>query len=67
MQEPSCDRCGEENTATIMSYFNTDTLCMACKEKERAHPDFERAREAEIAEVQKGNYNYPGIGKPADL
>jgi hypothetical protein len=33
-----------------------------CKEEERQHPDYERAREAEINELRKGNYRIGGIG-----
>lgn len=50
-----------------MSYFNEDLICMECKDKERAHPDFKRAQDIEVAAVKSGNYNFPGIGKPRDL
>lgn len=64
----ACDRCGNQNpTTTIMSKFNTDILCPSCKEKETKHPMYKQACDAEIAEVRKGNYNFPGIGKPDDL
>lgn len=62
-----CQRCGEETSITTMSYFNTQIICMECDEKERAHPDFKKAQEAEIAQVRAGNYNYEGIGKPRGL
>lgn len=62
-----CDRCAGPCVGSIMSMFNTDTLCRPCKEKERKHPDYERAREAEAAAVRAGNYNFRGIGKPGDL
>jgi predicted sulfurtransferase len=64
-----CDRCRQPfgNEARTMSRFNTDTICMPCKDKERAHPDYKRAEEAELAAVRSGDYNFPGIGKPADL
>jgi len=45
-----------------MSYFNTDSICMECSKKERARPDFEKAREAEEAAVRSGDYNFPGVG-----
>jgi hypothetical protein len=60
-------RCGCESLASIMSMFNTDEICMACKAKERQHPDYRRAADRELAEVKAGNYNYPGVGKPTDL
>jgi hypothetical protein len=50
-----------------MSRFNTEMCCMACIDKERAHPKYKEAEEVEIRQVRAGNYNYPGIGKPADL
>jgi hypothetical protein len=40
---------------------------MKCTEKERAHPEFKRARKVELHELSKGNYNFPGIGLPEDL
>lgn len=50
-----------------MSIFNTDTLCMPCKDKERNHPKYEEAREADNNAVKRGDYNFPGIGLPSDL
>jgi len=50
-----------------MSRFNTDICCPYCIDKERAHPKYKEAADAELAEVKKGNYNFKGIGKPADL
>ena len=58
-----CDRCGEELKGTrIMSMFNTDCLCMSCKEKETESPRYKEAVEADIKEIRKGNYNFGGIG-----
>jgi hypothetical protein len=62
----TCDRCGDDKGATTMSYFNEDTICMECKKQERAHPDFKKARDAEHAEVSRGNYNFEGVGLPSD-
>jgi len=50
-----------------MSRFNTDIICVPCEDKEKAHPLYEKAWEAELAAVKAGDYNYPGIGKPEDL
>lgn len=59
-----CDRCGKDlKTGRIMSIFNEDCICMECKEKETKDKDYEKARDAEAAEVRKGNYNFKGIGK----
>ena len=58
-----CDRCGGSlDDGRIMSMFNTDCICMDCKRKETEHPDYAKARDAEHAEVCKGNYNFKGIG-----
>ena len=62
-----CERCGIETNVTICSMFNTENICMACKEKERRHPKYAEARDAERQEVLSGNYNFRGIGKPSDL
>jgi hypothetical protein len=47
--------------------FNTEMICMDCKVAEKKHPDYTKARDAEHAEVCRGNYNFRGIGKPKDL
>lgn len=63
-----CDRCGQETNAYTLSYFNTETICVdRCVEAERAHPLFEQAREIETQHVQKGEFNFPGIGLPPEL
>ena len=62
-----CDRCGQQPTSTIMSRFNTDILCPSCETQERAHPRYKEAQDAEHQAVLRGDYNFPGIGKPEDL
>ena len=57
-----CKRCNSETNSWTMSIFNTDEICIPCKKAEETHPDYEKAREAEMAEVRKGNLNFPGIG-----
>jgi hypothetical protein len=47
-----------------MSFFNTQMICMDCVEKERKHPDYQKAKDAEHAAVLRGDYNYQGIGYP---
>ena len=61
-----CERCNKETNTTTGSFFNTEMICMECKEIERMHPKFEYARKVENEEVAKGNYNYEGIGLPDD-
>jgi hypothetical protein len=63
----TCQRCGKETLSYTMSFFNTQEICPECTERERAHPEFERAREAELEACRGGNLNFPGIGLPADL
>lgn len=50
-----------------MSYFNTDEICLECADRERAHPQFQQARDAELEACKNGDYNYRGIGLPVDL
>jgi len=57
-----CDRCGSSLAqGRIMSVFNSDCICLACKEKERISPDYGEAVKAEQEEIRKGNFNYKGI------
>lgn len=62
-----CERCQRETLASTCSIFNTEQICMACSAAERAHPEYEQAARFEAEAVRKGDYNYPGIGLPADL
>jgi len=62
-----CHRCRKKTNIHTMSMFNEDEICMACKDAEKKHPDYEQAREAERQQVLKGHYNYQGIGKPVEL
>ena len=57
-----CDRCAKEVRVTIMSMFNTDIICRECKQKERQHPDYQKAVDADVAACKSGNYNFEGIG-----
>jgi len=63
-----CERCGGDTEGcTKVSYFNTETICMSCVAKERAHPKYAEATRVECEAVKQGNYNFPGIGLPVDL
>ena len=64
-----CPRCGKNlrTFASVMSMFNLDRICMPCQRKEKAHPNYQMAADAERAAVKAGVRNYPGIGKPSDL
>lgn len=66
-----CHRCGKETPCHTMSYFNFDLICAdgegSCDAKERAHSQFQEARDADAEATRRGDFNFPGIGKPKDL
>ena len=62
-----CHRCKSVSNGLSMSFFNTDWICIECNKKEIAHPEYAKAKEAEVKEIINGNLNFKGIGKPADL
>ena len=64
LTKKKCDRCGGDLKVRIMSRFNTDCICMKCAEEERQHPDYQKAVDAELAAVRRGDMNFPGIGWP---
>jgi len=45
-----------------MSRFNTEIICLDCEEKEKKHPRYEEARQAELDACRRGDFNFPGIG-----
>ena len=58
-----CQRCvGCLDGGRTMSMFNTQVICMACKEKEMLRPDYRDAVEAEMKAVRNGDRNFKGIG-----
>lgn len=57
-----CERCTIETNTHTMSMFNTQAICMDCKETEKGHPKYKEACRTEFEEVRKGNYNFEGIG-----
>ena len=60
--QKTCDRCGGSlANGRIMSMLNTDCLCLDCKEKETARPDYGEAVEAERQAIKRGNFNFKGI------
>ena len=68
MQRDNCDRCGgETHGKTIMSMFNQDVICTDCKDREKAHPKYKDAVEADNTAIKSGDYNFKGIGLPEDL
>jgi len=57
-----CQRCGQPTNVTIVSMFNTEEICMACKDAERQRPDYKDAISADEAAIRGGDYNFKGIG-----
>jgi len=62
-----CERCYATDVSLTMSKFNTEMICYDCEKEEKAHDKYEEAVKAEEEAVKRGNYNFPGIGKPEDL
>jgi len=63
----TCDRCGKETYILIISIFNIQMICHDCEKLEKEHPDYDKAMTAEISQLKDGNYDFEGIGLPADL
>jgi hypothetical protein len=42
--------------------FNTQVICIPCKEEEKENPRYAEAVEAERKAVMNGDYNFRGIG-----
>lgn len=60
--QKTCDRCHSHlGNGRIMSMFNTDCICLDCKNKEREDPEYKKAVELENEQVRRGNYNFKGI------
>ena len=58
-----CERCEKlfGVGARLLSYMNTETICIDCSANEQGHPYYQLAKEAELEQVREGNYNYPGL------
>lgn len=65
----NCERCHHplNGQSVKMSFFNTDMCCPDCLKQEATHPAYAQAKQAEHDAVCRGDYNFPGIGKPSDL
>lgn len=57
-----CQRCDKETDIYIMSWFNTQEICMQCSEKEQKRIDINKAKQADIDACKQGNFNFKGIG-----
>lgn len=67
MSAGRCPRCGDPLGAFTMSMFNMENICMPCKAREREHPRYPEAEAADVRAIERGDYNFPGIGCPPDL
>lgn len=56
-----CERCQEEKGIALKSVMNEDAICSDCFMEEIKHPRYSEAKDMEILESWKGNYNYPGL------
>ena len=67
--QETCDRCGAslKNKGRTMSMFNTDCICMKCKEEETKRPDYAMACDEEAQAVRAGNFHFLGIGYETSL
>ena len=60
--QTKCDRCGcSLEQGRTMSIFNTECICMTCKDKERTDPRYKEAVAKEREETLQGNLSYLGI------
>lgn len=58
-----CKRCnGHTDGVVFNSVFDSKAICMACRNKEREHKDYEQAQEMKEKMRKKGIDNYEGIG-----
>jgi len=62
-----CQRCYRVTTMHIMSMFDVSLICMECSEREKGHPTYAAASEAEAAAVRSGDTDFQGIGAPSEL
>lgn len=60
----NCNRCNQETRVFTMSWFNTEMICKQCDYKESQMKELKHAKEVELEECLKGNFNFKGIGFP---
>ena len=59
-----CQRCYRETGGYTMSMYSELLICMDCCDKENKRDDYKEARDADVAAIKAGNYNFKGIGEP---
>lgn len=60
-----CQRCGKEAVGLIMSMFNHDMICSACKQAEKKRPDYRKAEAKDLREYA-GRLRGQGMHDSAD-
>ena len=45
-----CQRCGVEASASIMSMYSTELICLDCKDAETKRPDYKQAEARDLEE-----------------
>jgi hypothetical protein len=64
----TCARCGKIHpSATVISAFDLNFICLSCESIERIHPDYQRAAAAALSAVQLRDRSFRGIGCPPEL
>lgn len=59
----TCERCRASlEDGRTLSMFNSETICLWCKEVEELHPDYEKARIEDKKAYNKGLKFFVGIG-----
>jgi hypothetical protein len=57
----NCERCHKSSGGvTTMSIFNSEVICMSCKEKEKKDPEYLAASLEELESVRAGDMNFSG-------
>lgn len=59
----TCERCKQKiEDGRTMSMFNSETICLWCKEVEELHPQYDEACKADKMASRKGIKYFCGIG-----
>jgi len=64
---PKCERCEHPCAKTMGSTFNAEQICEVCRYEEERHPLFGEARRREIEALNRGYFDFEGIGLPTEL
>ena len=62
-----CHRCGCVAKSYTRSQFDDACICPECEKKEKAHPLYQKAAEAQLEHMRAFDPNFSGIGLPEDL